>query len=349
LTIETVDRRRAILVLGMHRSGTSALTRILSLSGAALPDRLIEPSATMNETGFWEPREIVDLHDEVLAAAGSAWDDVLGFPAAWFETPAAASFRRRLDDIIGREFGDASLLVVKDPRLCRLLPLWRPMLAARGLAPLAVIPIRNPLEIAASLDKRDGFGEGKSLMLWLGHFLAAEHDTRDLPRCFVSYDRVLSDGPEVVRQIGSALQLDWPRPPDDAGCDIDGFLSNRLRHHAIDDTILFRRSDIPTQIRDAYRWAVQAVEGPVPPSDTLDRIRHEITRSETIFAPAIAAIADHARRQSEQLKVWVDVAVERYDLIERFGQEIAVLQRPVGIKKNIRNLIYSVCQKMNLN
>jgi hypothetical protein len=310
---DAVDRRRAILVLGMHRSGTSALTRILSLSGAALPDRLIEPSPTINETGFWEPREIVALHDEVLAVAGSAWDDVLGFPAPWFQSAAAAGFRARLDDIIGREFGDAPLLVVKDPRLCRLLPLWRPVLAARGLAPLAVIPIRNPLEIAASLEKRDGFGEGKSLLLWLGHFLAAEYDTRDLPRCFVSYDRALSDGPAIVRQIGSALEIAWPRPPGDAGGDID-------------DTALFRRPDIPTQIGDAYRWALQAVEGPAPPPDTLDRIRGEIARSEMIFAPAIAAMTDHARRQSDLLKVWVNAAVERYDLIEQLRQEIAALQ-----------------------
>jgi hypothetical protein len=334
-----VDRRRAILVLGMHRSGTSALTRILNLSGAALPDRLVEPSQTMNETGFWEPREVVDFHDEVLAAAGSAWDDVLGFPTAWFESTAAAAFRDRLDDIIGREFGGASLLVVKDPRLCRLLPLWRPVLAARGLAPLAVIPIRNPLEIAASLEKRDGFGEGKSLLLWLGHFLAAEYATRDLPRCFVSYESVLSDGPAVVRQIGSALEIAWPRPPDEAGCDIDGFLTNRLRHHAIDNAALFRRPDILPQIGDAYRWALQAVEGPAPPPDTLDRIRGEITHSEVIFAPAIAAMADHARRQSDLLKVWVDAAVERYTLIEQLRQEIAALQRPVGLKRKIRNLL----------
>ncbi|MEI9983900.1 MAG: hypothetical protein WDN69_12225 [Aliidongia sp.] len=65
-------RRRAIFVLGMHRSGTSALTRVLGLCGADLPGRLIEADPATNERGFWEPRELVALHDEVLGAAGSS-------------------------------------------------------------------------------------------------------------------------------------------------------------------------------------------------------------------------------------------------------------------------------------
>src|SRR4029077_5584903 len=109
-------RRRAILVLGMHRSGTSALTRLLALCGADLPQRLMAPNFA-NPKGYWEPADIVDLHDEMLAAAGSSWNDVAGFPLAWLDTPEGQSFRSRLCGSFQRAFGDAPLALLKDPRI----------------------------------------------------------------------------------------------------------------------------------------------------------------------------------------------------------------------------------------
>ena len=110
-------RRRAILVLGMHRSGTSALTRLLALCGADLPQRLMEPNFA-NPKGYWEPADIVDLHDEMLAAAGSSWNDVAGFPLGWLDTPEGQSFRSRLRSSFQDAFDDAPLALLKDPRIC---------------------------------------------------------------------------------------------------------------------------------------------------------------------------------------------------------------------------------------
>jgi hypothetical protein len=70
-------RRRAILVAGMHRSGTSALTRMVNLLGAALPEDLL-PASRGNELGHWEPAKIVELHDKMLESAHSGWDNVFG-------------------------------------------------------------------------------------------------------------------------------------------------------------------------------------------------------------------------------------------------------------------------------
>ena len=104
--------RKAILVLGMHRSGTSALTRVLNLYGAALPRRMIPPNPN-NEKGYWEPKVIVRIHDELLSAAGSRWDDVLDFPAAWFASEIAQTFAIRLLGV-ARRVPAAKLFVVKD-------------------------------------------------------------------------------------------------------------------------------------------------------------------------------------------------------------------------------------------
>ena len=71
-----VAPRRALLVMGMHRSGTSALARVLSLRGAELPAHLMPPNHG-NASGYWEPAPIVAINDEMLEYFGSAWDDPL--------------------------------------------------------------------------------------------------------------------------------------------------------------------------------------------------------------------------------------------------------------------------------
>jgi hypothetical protein len=318
---------RAILVLGMHRSGTSALTRLLSLCGASLPEHLMAASAEDNLTGFWESPEIAALNDEILAAAGRSWHDIRAIPEAWFASEAAAAFSTRLSGLLVQEFGAAPLLVVKDPRLCRLMPLWRPVLAGLGIQPHVIIPVRNPLEVAASLEKRENFGEGKSLLLWLSHLLEAERESRDLPRCFVTYDQVLADGPRTVARIGAALGIAWPREMAQAAPEIEDFLSAGLRHHARDAEAVRSNPDLPGQVKDAYRWFIEASEMREPPGEALDRIRAEFERSELIFGGAIGAFEAQAQRRAEELRHWIGAAVERYALIEQLQGDIAALQR----------------------
>src|SRR6266516_961451 len=72
--------RRAILVVGSHRSGTSALARVLNLIGCDLPKHVMPPLVASNELGFWEPEWVVRAHEDFLAKIGSSWDDVAPFP-----------------------------------------------------------------------------------------------------------------------------------------------------------------------------------------------------------------------------------------------------------------------------
>src|SRR6185437_16639542 len=93
--------RQALLVLGMHRSGTSALTRVLNLCGAALP-RHNMAAAQSNRLGFWEPQRIVDTHDRFLKEAGTGWEAIADYPAALFASEAAAACRRTLADHVAQ-------------------------------------------------------------------------------------------------------------------------------------------------------------------------------------------------------------------------------------------------------
>ncbi len=89
-----MTEHQAILVLGMHRSGTSALTRVLNLLGAELGSRLMPAVSGNNENGFWENQDAVDIHEALLSDLGRNWHDIREMPAGWAASDAAARARR---------------------------------------------------------------------------------------------------------------------------------------------------------------------------------------------------------------------------------------------------------------
>ena len=221
--------RQGILVLGMHRSGTSALARLLNLAGCELGQRLISESEG-NRTGHWENAFAVETDERLLAALGRRWDDLRALPTDWRGHPAARSALTAIRSYAQAEFA-GPLFALKDPRMCRLAPLWIEALDPSHCRLSAVIVLRHPLEIAASLAARDGFSLARSLLLWLRHLIECEAATRDLPRCFVRYDEVLADGLGTLRRIASELALDGLRQDDDLRTDIERFLDHGMRHH----------------------------------------------------------------------------------------------------------------------
>jgi len=119
--------RSAVIVLGMHRSGTSALARVLNLLGCDLPKNLMAANPT-NEAGHWEPQLIAALNDRILESGGSSWDDWLRFNPRWLDSPKAEEFCEEAVELTRSEFGGSRLFVLKDPRICRLLPFWQRVL-----------------------------------------------------------------------------------------------------------------------------------------------------------------------------------------------------------------------------
>ena len=164
----------------MHRSGTSALTRVLSLLGCSLPSTLMGANKS-NEAGHWESTPICRLNDRILESAGSEWSDWLAVAPTCATSPVAAAFRDEAVATQAAEFGATRLCVLKDPRICRMPGFWLDALEAFDADPLVVLPVRNPLEVAASLARRNDFDPSLGQLLWLRHVLDAEHATRGPP------------------------------------------------------------------------------------------------------------------------------------------------------------------------
>ena len=200
----------ALIILGMHRSGTSLLTGLLSQVGVKMGRRLYAPQKGVNEKGFWEHEDIVDTHDELLLHLGSQWDDLLPLGKEWWKADVARPFADRLISLVRRDFSNASVWALKDPRMCRLLPLWFPIFASQRVSPAFICMNRNPFEVVASLQKRDGFSREKALVLWLSHSLSAELYSRGQPRIFIDFDQVVQNPAEVLLKIERYAGLVFP-------------------------------------------------------------------------------------------------------------------------------------------
>ncbi len=278
-------RRVAVLVLGMHRSGTSALTRVINLLGADLSEELMPAVPGNNELGFWESMAVYRLNNEILTSGGSAWDDWRSFNPSWIRSPVKAGFKLGAVEILERDFSRSSLFVLKDPRISRLLPFWLEVLRKFDSDTRCVLPLRNPLEVAASLTKRDGFSSPKSHMLWLRHMLDAEYESRGLNRAFVSYNELLADWRSVIADLTNVVDIAWPRRSATAEVEIDRFLEHRYRHHAISDDLVFRHPEITAWVKETFS-ALQALCAKPESQDALHRldcVRHEFNQASDAF------------------------------------------------------------------
>jgi hypothetical protein len=311
-TVRNGKRRICLLVLGMHRSGTSALARVTSLLGADLPKMLMGPNRG-NERGHWEPERLVACHDRLLEKLGRHWNDWQGIDAADLSAPALAGFKAELSDLIDADYPDSSLFVLKEPRLCRLVPFYAELLREKGIEPRYLLAIRNPLAVIHSLSDRDGIPPGRVALLWLRHALDAEHATRTASRAVVSYEQVLLDWPPAMQRAGARLSLRWPRSLDAAAADITAFLALEMQHFAPSRRELEARDDVPAWVRQAYR-ALLDLE--IDPDDDaaiamLDRIRDAFNVASPIFADALQLEIDTGRRE---------LAVVRADVATKVAQ-----------------------------
>ncbi len=220
----------ALLVLGMHRSGTSAITGALGVLGVPLGSRLIDAGPD-NPGGYWEQRDAVLLDEQLLHALGSDWDDPTPLPESWLDGEPASEAAAAISALIADEFAGQPLWALKDPRLCRLLPLWRRELLAVGVQPSVVLVLRHPDEIAASLRRRDALPATIAHLLTIRYLLDAERASRGLSRSVVSYDRVLEEPATAFARIAVDLSLLWPQPPDRVLPKLDAFLDPESRHH----------------------------------------------------------------------------------------------------------------------
>jgi hypothetical protein len=235
-----------VFVLGMHRSGTSAVTRVVNLLGVPIgrADSLM-PVQPDNPAGFWEHLGLMDVNDAVLARLGGTWD-------APPDPPGVAADVDDLRERARAEFAatyDTDHWVFKDPRVSLLLPFWRDLL---GDGHVGIVVLRNPLDIAASLARRNRFAVSYSLALWEHYTRTVLSDSAGLPVLVVDYDALLDDPQAATGALAGFLAAHHQLAGTADTAAIEASLAAGLRHSRHDHAALADDPRVTAEQRGLY-------------------------------------------------------------------------------------------------
>ena len=200
-SLDQKHSRSALLVLGMHRSGTSAITGALGLCGAWVGDEteLTRPNAE-NPRGFWERVDMRQICDRLLHSAGADWWKVSSFDPKAIPHAILVEQRQRFAKIISM-LAEHETWVLKEPRLSLLLPVLRDHISD----PVCIHIIRNPLEVARSLQIRNGFPIAAGLALWEAYNRYALNSSENMPRIIVSHQSLMLHPVDTLNELLTRL------------------------------------------------------------------------------------------------------------------------------------------------
>ena len=266
--------KQCILILGMHRSGTSAISGMLNILGIYQGRHLLPPSRE-NRKGFFENKRILDFNEKVLSEHGANWDDIFFTDRQL----TAEKFTEELKQLIDEEFGQTECFSIKDPRICLLFPIYEKALDEMGIEIHPVLIYRNPLETAVSLQKRDGFSLEKGLILWLDHFLLAEKYTRSYTRLFVAFDQLLKNYAAVIALIRETWAINLESDADQQKA-LNTFLQPSLKH--VNLSLESLEPKLPSSIHQLIR-IFSAPEEIENSQNVIDDIRQAYFRDKTFF------------------------------------------------------------------
>ncbi len=264
------EKSKAICILGMHRSGTSAIARAINLLDVYLGEEKDICNASFdNPEGFWEQLGIRDFHDSLLNEFVKAWDTVTPLNAGWDEAAEVQPFKDQLLPLIGRLFGGRPLWGWKEPRTCLLLPLWKSLLGDLKTELTCLFVVRSPLDVAESLRKRNGFSLKKSYGIWFNYNISALRAVSDVPTVFVHYDRFLENWERELRRCAQGLGIPWPN--DDSGLKnaMASFLRPDLRHSVSDASDL---QDFPEPVQELYSILLMLADEEATLSDSSEAL-----------------------------------------------------------------------------
>jgi hypothetical protein len=245
------ERPTAICVLGMHRSGTSSITRAINLLGAYLgEEEKFRNTSVDNAKGHWEHPDIYAIQMRLLTQLNRPWDTVMPLPEDWCQSDAVRPFKAELTRFVTTAFGGRSLWAWKDPRTCLLLPLWREILQELDTNLLCVFVVRNPLDVASSLAGRNSLGLNHGLGAWFHHNITALTDAAGLPTVFLSYERFLEAWEPELRRCVAGLGLNWPQDEAQLRANLESFIDPKLRHNQAPPDQL---QGLPPPVQELYQ------------------------------------------------------------------------------------------------
>jgi len=246
--------RKVVIVLGMSRSGTSLLTRGINVLGVELGEDLLQ-STKANPKGYWENNDIFGINEQLLELIGSSWHNVALTGAIDFSCHCFDSVRGVARGVINKLISQYPLCGFKDPRICRLLPFWQDVLREFDVEVYYIVSLRNPVNVALSLNRRNNFGMRKSLLLWLTHMYCIARFINNDESIIIRYEDLLNRTDDQLNRVVNFLDIDVSdkKMAIDEYCNF--FLERDLCHHYSTPDELSAASDFK-QIISCYNHLV---------------------------------------------------------------------------------------------
>jgi hypothetical protein len=234
-----------VSIVGMHRSGTSMVALLLAECGLYLgPERDLMPPGPDNPAGFGENLRFVELNERLLATLGGSWDALPEFGPGWLERPDVAALRAEAEHVV-HAFAECGPWGWKDPRSSVTFPFWERVADRLD----TVVCIRDPLEVALSLQRRDGLSLDFGLALWLQYNERIVATTHVESRIVSHYDAYFSSPRRELERV--AAFIDLPVDPESVERAAEGALSS-VRSYRLTRPYL-HRADVLAPVAELYR------------------------------------------------------------------------------------------------
>lgn len=216
----------AVLVLGMHRSGTSVLTHALETLNIPLGSELIGPEID-NAKGFFENKAVVKLDKEILSVSGGEWDSLV---QPNLTNGLTAKYSLLAQTLLATQFGKNSVFAIKDPRLVRVYKVWASAFNSLQISVRYLLSNRHPHDVARSLSTRNQIPYNISLLLWLQHQIESIKLMKSGHGLVVCYEELLADSARQIDRIARFLEIDASGFHKEIDHFCRQFLDNNLNH-----------------------------------------------------------------------------------------------------------------------
>lgn len=311
--MKKANPRHCILVLGMHRSGTSTTSGCMEIAGYDLGQHFFEPEED-NEKGNFENKSITMFNEGLLGLLYGRWHNTYHLPDGWWKDELLTGERDSLSKIFDEEFNENSVLSIKDPRISVLLPFYLDVLKGLNIRPKFIINFRNPFEVAASLEKRNNFTLSKSFLLWMDHTLKAELFTRDYPRVFLDFNTLVKNPVRSMQHLNKSLNLSLTIDKATEK-QLNSFVEKGLKHHTFSpDT---KKQEIPNMFFQLYSFLL-TLNLKVPDKQQLDRF----DEFRDMFYSSVNFFAGIDNQQKIKIRIVnIDESIELSELLIKKGEK----------------------------
>ncbi|RYG15247.1 MAG: glycosyl transferase, partial [Chitinophagaceae bacterium] len=242
--------KKLIVVLGMHRSGTSTVMNALSCMGVSLGDELLPPGID-NPKGFFEDKSFNALNIEMLDKIGQYWFSLSLVTDEHVDYLISLGYLEKAIDLLNKKIEGSAIFGFKDPRVSKLLKFWKIVFSRVNCEVEYVLCLRHPLSVANSLLKRNKTPIVKGYWLWLSYNLSVIAELERDRFFALDYDELMERPTEKINELANYLNLAVNEDLEKEFTKV--FLDSNLRHTLFDQSALENDDQCPAVLLDAYK------------------------------------------------------------------------------------------------